>query len=226
MKAMILAAGRGARMRPLTDSIPKPLLPVRGKPLVVHLIEQLRQAGFADIVINVAHLGAMIEGALGDGAAHGVRIRYSREASALETAGGIAAALPLLGDGPFVVANGDIYSDFEFARLRLAAHALSQDTLAHLVLVENPPHHAAGDFCLRDGRLASEGAPRLTFCGIGVYHPELFAALVAGARHGLAALLRGPIASGRISGERHHGVWFDVGTPERLAQLDSFLRSR
>ena len=225
MKAMILAAGRGVRMRPLTDSTPKPLLPVRGKPLVVHLIERLRRAGFADIVINVAHLGAMIESALGDGAALGVRIAYSREARALETAGGIAAALPLLGEGPFVVANGDIYSDFSFERLRPIAQVLSEHTLAHLVLVDNPPHHAAGDFCLRQGMLMAEGVPRLTFSGIGTYHPALFSALAPGVRHGLAALLREPIASGRVSGEHHQGLWFDVGTPERLAQLQHLVGS-
>jgi MurNAc alpha-1-phosphate uridylyltransferase len=226
MKAMILAAGRGVRMRPLTDSTPKPLLPVRGKPLIVHLIERLRRAGFVDIVINVAHLGAMIESVLGDGAALGVRIAYSREAEALETAGGIAAALPLLGESPFVVANGDIFSDFEFERLRTVAQALSEDTLAHLVLVENPPYHVSGDFCLREGMLAAEGVPRLTFSGIGAYHPALFSALAPGVRHGLAALLRGPIANGRVSGECHHGLWLDVGTPQRLAQLEHLLGSR
>ena len=226
MKAMILAAGRGVRMRPLTDSTPKPLLSVCGKPLVVHLIEQLRRSGFDDIVINVSHLGAMIEGVLGDGAALGVRIAYSREAVALETAGGIAGALPLLGDGPFVVANGDIYSDFEFGRLRTVAETFSNGTLAHLVLVGNPPHHAAGDFCLREGMLAAEGSPRLTFSGIGAYHPALFSAMAPGAHHALAALLREPIASGRVSGEHYRGWWLDVGTPERLAQLEHHLAER
>jgi MurNAc alpha-1-phosphate uridylyltransferase len=226
MKAMILAAGRGVRMRPLTDFTPKPLLPVCGKPLVVHLIERLQRSGFADLVINVSHLGAMIESALGDGAALGVRIVYSREAEALETAGGIARALPLLGDGPFVAANGDIYSDFEFGRLRAAAEKLSTGTLAHLVLVDNPPHHAAGDFCLREGMLVAEGSPRLTFSGIGAYHPALFSAVAPGARHALAALLQAPIASGRVSGEHHRGLWLDVGTPERLAQLEYRLAGR
>jgi MurNAc alpha-1-phosphate uridylyltransferase len=223
MKAMILAAGRGVRMRPLTDSIPKPLLPVCGRPLVVHLIGQLRRAGFEDIVINVAHLGALIERALGDGTALGVRVTYSREAVALETAGGIAAALPLLGEGPFVVANGDIYSDFAFERLIPVGRTLSHGHPAHLVLVRNPPHHAAGDFCLRDGVVAADDSPRLTFAGIGAYHPALFATVAPGSRHALAPLLQELIARGRVTGERHEGLWHDVGTPERLAELERRL---
>jgi len=226
LKAMILAAGRGVRMRPLTNTTPKPLLPVCGRPLIAHLIDRLRGAGFDDIVINVSHLGAAIEGALGDGAALGVRIVYSREAEALETAGGIAAALPLLGDRPFVVANGDIYSEYEFERLRPIARQLARGSLAHLVLVANPPHHRAGDFCLRRGVLALEGEPRLTFSGIGVYRPELFSPLAPGARHSLAALLREPISRGEIGGEQYHGLWLDVGTPQRLAELDQHLAGR
>jgi MurNAc alpha-1-phosphate uridylyltransferase len=223
MKAMILAAGRGERMRPRTDSIPKCLLPVRGRPLITYLIEQLRRGGFVEIVINVSHLGSMIESALGDGAALGVGIAYSREAEALETAGGIAAALPLLGSEPFAVANGDVYSDFEFARLRSAARRLAPERPAHLVLVSNPPHHSGGDYCLREGMLAIEGGPRLTFSGIGAYHPALFVPLAPLARHSLAALLRQPIALGQVSGEEHPGVWHDVGTPQRLVELERHL---
>jgi MurNAc alpha-1-phosphate uridylyltransferase len=225
MKAMILAAGRGVRMGPLTDSTPKPLLPVCGKPLIVHLIERLRHYGFDHLVINVSHLGALIEGALGNGATLGVSIAYSREARALETAGGIATALPLLGEGPFVVANGDIYSDFDFGRLRAAACGLSTARPAHLVLVDNPSHHPAGDFSLVAGRLAQEG-PRLTFSGIGAYHPALFSPVAPGRAYPLAQLLRQPVGQGRVSGERHDGLWMDIGTPERLADLERHLTRR
>jgi MurNAc alpha-1-phosphate uridylyltransferase len=192
----------------------------------VHLIERLRRSGFDDIVINVAHLAAAIEGALGDGAALGVRIAYSREREALETAGGIAVALPLLGDRPFVVVNGDIYSDYEFERLRPLARKLATGRLAHLVLAANPPHHPAGDFCLRQGVLALEGEPRLTFCGIGVYHPELFSLLAPGDRYSLAALLREAISRGQVGGEQYDGLWLDIGTPQRLAELERHLAGR
>jgi MurNAc alpha-1-phosphate uridylyltransferase len=220
MRAMILAAGRGERMRPLTDATPKPLLPAGGKPLVVWLIEGLAAAGFRELVINHAHLGARLEAALGDGAAWGVRIAWSREREALETAGGIATALPLLGDGPFVAVNGDIHCDFPFARL---AHALPGDADAHLVLVDNPPHHPAGDFTLHAGRAGNAAAPRLTFAGIGVYRPSLFAGIAPGTRAPLAPLLRAAADRGRLSAERHAGAWTDVGTPERLAALDARL---
>ena len=223
MKAMILAAGRGERMRPLTDAVPKCLLPVRGRPLVTYLIERLRQSGFGEIVINVSHLGTVIESALGDGTALGVRIAYSREREALETAGGIAAALPLLGSGPFAVANGDVYTDFDFARLRPAAQRLARERPAHLVLVGNPVHHPEGDYCLRQGVLASEGGSRLTFSGIGTYHPSLFEQIAPGARCQLAALLHRPITTGQVSGEEHAGLWRDIGTPQRLAELDRHL---
>lgn len=226
MKAMILAAGRGVRMRPLSDTTPKPLLPVRGRPLIAHLIERLRRSGFDDIVINVSHLGAAIEAALGDGAALGVRIAYSREREALETAGGIAAALPLLGTRPFVAVNGDIYTEYGFERLQQFAEELASGALAHLVLAANPPHHPAGDFCLRQGVLALDGEPRLTFCGIGAYHPELFTPLAPGDRCSLASLLRAPISRGRVGGEQYHGQWLDVGTPQRLAELERHLAGR
>lgn len=227
MKAMILAAGRGERMRPLTDHTPKPLLPVAGRPLIVWLIERLVRAGIRDMVINVSHLGGMIKAALGDGVQYGARIVYSREQVALETAGGIAQALPLLGTSPFIVVNGDVFSDFDFARLSSVASALSgEGVLAHLVLVDNPPHHPGGDFCLSRGLIAAEGSERLTFSGIGAYHPKLFAPVVPGTRHQLAALLRTPIAQGRVSAEHHRGAWADVGTPERLGWVDQMLSAR
>jgi N-acetyl-alpha-D-muramate 1-phosphate uridylyltransferase len=224
MKAMILAAGRGERMRPLSDAVPKTLLRAGGRPLVAHLIERLARSGFSELVVNVSHLGALIERELGDGARHGVRIVYSREEQPLETGGGIAYALPLLGPEPFVAVNSDIYCDFDFARLPAVAAALAGGAAsAHLVLVDNPPHHAAGDFCLADGRVAADGARKLTFSGIGVYAPQLFAGIVRGAKCQLASLLRPAMAQGRVRGEHHRGLWMDIGTPERLAVLDRML---
>jgi MurNAc alpha-1-phosphate uridylyltransferase len=221
MRAMILAAGRGERMRPLTDATPKPLLHAGGKPLIVWLIERLAAAGFRELVINHAHLGERLEAALGDGTAWGVRIAWSREGEALETAGGIATALPLLGDAPFAAVNGDIHCDFDFARLSSALH---RDDDAHIVLVDNPPHHPRGDFTLDAGRVGNASAPRLTFAGIGVYRPQLFAGITAGTRAPLAPLLRAAADRGALGGERHGGAWTDVGTPERLAELDKRLR--
>ncbi|MDP3421650.1 MAG: nucleotidyltransferase family protein, partial [Thiobacillus sp.] len=199
---MILAAGRGERMRPLTDHTPKPLLAVGGKPLIVWHIDRLRAAGFGRIVINHAHLGQQIEDALGDGAAFGVSIAYSREGSALETAGGIATALPLIGVDVFPVVNGDIYCEYDFSRLAepMARLAAGQDQ-AHLVLIDNPPHHPQGDFVLEAGRVtATPLAPNpspLTFSGIGVYHRALFAGTPAGEKAPLAPLLRQAIDAGR-----------------------------
>ncbi|MBD5802111.1 D-glycero-alpha-D-manno-heptose 1-phosphate guanylyltransferase [Azoarcus sp. Aa7] len=225
MHAMILAAGRGERMRPLTDACPKPLLQAGGKPLIVWHIERLRDAGFTDIAINHAHLGAMIEAALGDGSAFGVRIRYSPEAEALETAGGIRQAMPLLGDAPFLVVNGDVFCDADLAALRARGAALPADgDLAHLLMVPNPEHHPDGDFHLADGRLQRNGEPRLTFSGIGVYHPALFAGIAAGTRAALGPLLREAMDAGRVGGTPHDGYWLDVGTPARLAELDARLR--
>ena len=226
---MILAAGRGERMRPLTDHTPKPLLSVGGKMLIVWHIERLRAAGFTHIVINHAHLGQQIEDALGNGAAFGVSIEYSREVSALETAGGIATALPLIDSEVFPVVNGDIYCEFDFSRLAepLARLAAGRDQ-AHLVLVDNPPHHPKGDFVLDAGRVV--GSPLtlhpspLTFSGIGVYHRALFAHTMAGEKAPLAPLLRLAIDAGRASGEHYSGQWVDVGTPARLAALDEELR--
>lgn len=217
MKAMILAAGRGNRMRPLTDHTPKPLLRAGGKPLIVHHIERLAAAGIRDLVINHAHLGEQIEAALGDGAAFGVHIRYSAEGEALETGGGIFKALPLLGDKPFLVLNGDVWTDCDVGDLRLA-----DGDLAHLVLVENPSHNPNGDFALAAGRIQAEGSPRDTFSGIGVYRPELFEGCTPGA-FPLAPLLRRAMQAGRVGGRRHSGRWFDIGTPERLAELDALL---
>ena len=226
---MILAAGRGERMRPLTDLTPKPLLSVGGKMLIVWHIERLRAAGFTHIVINHAHLGQQIEDALENIAAYGVSIEYSREVSALETAGGIATALPLIECEVFPVVNGDIYCEFDFSRLAepLARLAAGRDQ-AHLVLVDNPSHHPKGDFVLDAGRvvcspLTAHHSP-LTFSGIGVYHRALFAHTMAGEKAPLAPLLRQAIDAGRASGEHYSGQWVDVGTPARLAALDEELR--
>jgi MurNAc alpha-1-phosphate uridylyltransferase len=228
MKAMILAAGRGERMRPLTDRTPKPLLPVGGKPLIVWHLERLATAGLREVVINHAHLGGQIEAALGDGARWGLSIRYSPEPEgALETAGGIANALPLLGgDEAFLVINGDIYCDWDVAR---AATALAANDLAHLVLVPNPSHHPRGDFSLMGIEVGADvtaaGAQACTFSGIGIYRPQLFAGIRRGERAQLAPLLRAAMAAGRVSGELHAGRWTDVGTPQRLAELDAELGS-
>lgn len=219
MKAMILAAGRGERMRPLTDHTPKPLLIAGGKPLIRYHIERLAAAGIRELVINHAHLGAQIEAALGDGAGFGVEIRYSPEEQALETGGGIFRALPLLGPEPFLVVNGDVWTDVDLAGL-----ALDAGDLAHLVLVNNPPHNPKGDFVLVEGRVRSEGTPRLTFSGIGLYRPELFDGQTPGA-FPLAPLLRQAMKAGRVGGRHHGGHWFDIGTPERLALLDRRLSS-
>ena len=216
MKVMILAAGRGERMRPLTDRVPKALVEVAGKPLIVWLIERLVAAGLRELVINHAHLGAHLEAALGDGTRFGAHITWSAEREALETAGGIANALPLLGAAPFAVVNADVWCDFDGARLIAAARALEGRTrLAHLVLVPNPAHHPQGDFGLHAGAVTA-APPLLTFSGIGAYHPALFADVPRGAKAQLAPLLRAAMERGAVSGEQHSGVWLDVGTPERL----------
>lgn len=217
---MILAAGRGERMRPLTDATPKPLLQAGGKRLIEYHIEALRAAGIHEIVINHAWLGAQIEAVLGDGHRYGLRLHYSAEdVPGLETGGGIFRALPWLGTAPFVVINGDIWSDYPLERL-----PPEPDGLAHLVLVDNPPHHPQGDFALHDGRVRENGAPHLTFSGIACYRPELFAHCEEG-RFPLAPLLRAAIAQDAVSGEHYRGGWFDIGTPERLATLDALLGS-
>lgn len=212
-------------MRPLTDHCPKPLLEAGGKPLILHHIERLAAAGVRDIVINHAHLGHMIEHALGDGRRFGVRIGYSPEAVALETAGGIRHALWQLDEDPFLVVNGDIYCDLDLSRLLgRAAQLHAQDDLAHLVLVPNPPHHCEGDFALDHGRLRHLPTARLTYAGIGLYRPTLFGALSPGQRAPLGPLLHEAVAQDRISGELHAGYWLDVGTPCRLAALEHHLR--
>ena len=220
MKAMILAAGRGERMRPLTQSIPKPLLRVGGQSLIEYHLYALARNGIREVVINLSWLGEQISTYLGDGQRYGLRISYSQEgAIPLETAGGIIQALPLLGDAPFLLVNGDIYSEFDFAALPAK---ISGD--AHLLLVDNPAHHPQGDFALHGERLALQG-DRLTYSGIGIYSPRLFAQLAPGIRP-LAPLLREAIERGAISGQYFHGQWWDVGTPERLQQLDKFLHDK
>ena len=214
---MILAAGRGERLRPLTDHTPKPLLQAGGKPLIVWQLEKLAAAGFREVVINHAHLGGQIEQALGDGSRWGLRIRYSAEGQALETGGGICKALPLLGKGPFLVINGDVFTDLEYAGLVLA-----EGDLAHLVLVDNPPHHPQGDFVLQQGRVQAQGEPRLTFSGIGVYDARLFADCRP-EPFPLAPLLRRAMAKGLVSGAHHGGYWLDVGTVERYQELKNRL---
>jgi N-acetyl-alpha-D-muramate 1-phosphate uridylyltransferase len=223
MKAMILAAGRGERMRPLTDETPKPLLELCGRPIIEWTIERLARAGFKELVINHAHLGHMIETALGDGGRLGVSIRYSPEAAALETAGGIANALPLLGDYPFLVVNGDIFFDFDFASLR--SRALGS-ALAHLVLVPNPAQHPQGDFALREGNVREDGTPRWTYSGVGLYRPEFFQPVRPGDKARLAPLLRPAMGRGLVTGEIGSGEWHDIGTPERLASLNLSLATR
>ena len=225
MKAMILAAGRGERMRPLTDFTPKPLLKVGAKPLIVWHLERLAQAGFKEVVINHAHLGGQIEQALGNGSLWSMHIQYSAEQQALETAGGIANALPLLGDQPFLVVNGDIYTEIDFAPLANLAHSLPPN-LAHLLMVDNPPQHPQGDFAIVDGRLCESGVTKLTFSGVGVYQPSLFASVGRGQAAKLAPLLREAMAKQLATASYYDGVWHDIGTPERLQNLDQQLMTR
>lgn len=221
MKAMILAAGRGERMRPLTDHTPKPLLRAGGHCLIEHLIVALVNAGFRDLIVNLSHLGERIEDHLGSGGRYGACITYSWERpEPLETAGGIRQALPLLGDAPFLVVNGDIATDFPFARL----HSQPSGD-AHLVLVPNPAHHPEGDFALEGLQVSAALQGRRTFAGIGVYRPSLFAALPLG-RAPLAPLLRQAIPRQTVTGEIYPGFWMDVGTTDRLRELDTVLRQR
>lgn len=224
MRAMILAAGRGERMRPLTDHCPKPLLEAGGKPLIVWHLEALARAGVREVVINHAHLGAQLERALGDGSRWGLRIAWSPEPTALETAGGIAHALPLLGSEPFLVVNGDVSCDYPFERAQTIAQQMrAARLLAWCVLVPNPAHHPEGDFALDAGRLDVDRRA-LTFSGIGVYDPALFSGLDPHAPSRLAPLLREAARCDRAGAERFDGRWIDVGTPERLAELDAQLR--
>lgn len=215
MKAMILAAGRGDRLRPYTDALPKPLLPVAGKPVIEYTVEQLVAAGFQDIVINLAYLGQMIETALGDGSRFGARLSYSNEGeTGLETAGGIIHALPLLGDAPFLVVNGDIMTDYPYARLR----AVETDS-AYLVLVENPAHHSEGDFAIQEKTVRTRGDRFFTFSGIGVYSPAFFAGRPPG-KTPLAPLLREAMEKGLVGGEFYDGFWMDLGTIERFREAE------
>jgi len=222
---MILAAGRGNRMRPLTDLTPKPLLAVGGKPLLFRHLEKFARAGFGMVTINHAHLGGQIEAAVGDGSRWSLEVRYSAEAEALETAGGIRNALPLIARPAFAVVNGDVYSDYDYAGLAAAIDRLADaDTLAHLVLVDNPPHHPDGDFCLDDGLVCASGRQLLTFSGLGAYRAELFEPIARGEKHALAPLLRRQMPEGKVTGEHYRGLWSDVGTPGRLAELDARLQ--
>ncbi|MFW9267044.1 N-acetylmuramate alpha-1-phosphate uridylyltransferase MurU [Pseudomonas sp. NR3] len=221
MKAMILAAGKGERMRPLTLTTPKPLIRVAEIPLIEYHLRALVAAGFGEIVINHAWLGQQIEDHLGDGSRFGVRIVYSPEGEPLETGGGIFRALPLLGDEAFLVVNGDIWTDFDFSTLPRSLHAS-----AHLVLVDNPEHHPDGDFVLTDGKVheGASTADKLTYSGIAVLHPRLFDGCAAGAFK-LAPLLRKAMDHGQVSGERLQGHWVDVGTLERLAQVEKLIEA-
>lgn len=218
---MILAAGRGERLRPLTDALPKPLVAVAGKPLIEYHIERLAAAGFTDIVINCAWLADVLQQQLGDGSRFGVALHFSVETEALETGGGIKKALPLLGDEPFLVINGDIF----IAHLPALPQQLAPDCLAHLWLVANPPHHPAGDFALQSGKVHSDGTDKFTFSGIGIYHPALFAECQQ-ARFALGPVLRNAMAHGQVSGEMMSDYWCDVGTIVRLAEAEAFAKQQ
>lgn len=217
LSVMLLAAGRGERMRPLTDTTPKPLLPVAEKPLIVHHLQALAAAGFHHIVINHAWLGELIEQALGDGSRWNLGIRYSAESEALETGGGIFKALPLLSD-PFIVINGDVFAEVDFSSL-----SMEENDLAHLLMVENPSHNPGGDFQLADGRVSEAGDHKLTYSGIGLYRKALFDDCRSG-KFPLAPLLRKAMQQYRVGGQLLEGEWIDVGTPQRLQQLEQLLR--
>ncbi len=222
MRAMLLAAGRGERLRPITDVLPKPLVRVAGRALIEYHLEKLARAGIGEVVINLSWLGGQIRAALGDGARFGLAIRYSEEGPVpLETGGGIARALPLLGPEPFLVVNADVWTDLDFTTLG----TLPEGAEASIVLAPNPEHHPAGDFALRDGKVVEAPAERFTYTGIGLYRPEFFAGGPSG-RFPLLPLLRRAIAAGRLLGRVHRGEWCDVGSPERLAWLDAHVRAR
>lgn len=223
MKAMLLAAGRGERLRPITDRLPKALVRAGGKPLIHWHLERLAAAGCREVVINVSHLGEQIVDYIGDGRRFGLQVAYSREASPLETAGGIAQALPLLGSAPFLLVNADIYCEVAFAPL--LAHPLGS-MAAHLILVPNPAHRARGDFSLENGRVGSGGGARYTYAGVAVMSPRLVAPVEPGAKAPLAPLLYAAADGQRLSGQLFTGLWQDVGTPERLAELETQLATR
>jgi len=221
MKAMILAAGKGERMRPLTDQIPKPLLEVAGKPLIVWHLEKLAQANFKEVIINHAYLGEMIETFIGDGSKWNLKITYSREGSPLETAGGIKKALPLIGDQPFLVVNADIYTDFNYATIK---NRNLNNFKGHLVMVKNPKQHPDGDFVLKNNQIELEGQERLTFSGIAIYQPKIFEDINIELVAKLAPILKKLIGAKCFSGEAYQGLWFDIGTPERLNEVNLFLK--
>jgi MurNAc alpha-1-phosphate uridylyltransferase len=223
MKAMLLAAGRGERLRPLTDRLPKPLVPVGGKPLIAWHLDRLADAGCREVVVNVSHLGERIVERLGDGAEWGVRIAFSREPQPLETAGGMALARGLLGPDPFLLVNGDVYCEVDFARLLRCSLG---ERLAHLVLVRNPAHHPAGDFTLDAGKVGNAPSPRYTYAGIAVIAPRLFAGVAAGSKAQLAPLLRAAAERLQVGGELFEGTWLDVGTVERLSALEAYLAAK
>ena len=226
MKAMILAAGRGERMRPLSDTTPKPLLEAGGKPLILWQLERLVAAGFTDVVVNVAHRGEAIAAALGDGSRFGATINYSLEPEPLEVGGGIATALPLLGDGMALIVSGDVYAEYDYASLRARATAMgaiSAPPHLHMVMVPNPGHHAGGDFSLANGRLALDGASRVTFGNVALYRTALFRELPRGEKLKFLPLFLDWIGRGWVSGELYTGIWANVGTPEELARLDRHL---
>ena len=223
MKVMILAAGRGERLRPLTETLPKPLVEVAGEPLLGRHLERLARAGYGHAVINVSHLAGKIIAPFSDRGHRGLTIDWSHEAEPLETAGGIAQARELLGPDPFLLVNADIWCDYDFSRLR--NHDLGK-RLSHLLLVPNPPHHLAGDFSLERGVVGNARAPRYTYAGIAVLSPRLVAGIGAGQKAQLAPLWRAAAERGEVSGELHEGLWSDVGTPERLAELEARLNKR
>jgi len=224
MKAMILAAGRGERMRPLTDSCPKPLLAVAGKPLIVWQIERLVAAGITELVINHAHLGGQIESVLGDGHDYGARIVYSAEAVALETAGGVVQAMHLLGAAPFLVVSADIYVECDYRLLAESAALLADGSLAYLWMVANRAWHPQGDFALVDGYLRAAGEPRLTYSNLGIYHPDFFARVAPGTWLPLRPLLDQAISVGKVKGARYDGLWENIGTPAQLTDLNDRLQ--
>jgi MurNAc alpha-1-phosphate uridylyltransferase len=222
--AMILAAGRGERMRPLTDHIPKSLLQVAGKPLIFWHLEKLADAGFTRVVINHAHLGEQIEAAVGDGSRWNLNVLFSPESPALETAGGICKALPLLREPIFAVVNADVYSSYDYAALITAIRHMEAASVAHLVLVNNPPHNPAGDFSLQRNLVCAPVGRVFTYSGIGAYRAALFNSITPGTRHALAPILRAQMAMGKVTGEHSDAEWDDIGTPERLANLEARLQ--
>ncbi len=221
---MIFAAGRGERMRPLTDTVPKPLLPLGGKRLIEYQLEALARAGFAEIIINTAWLGAQFETSLGNGNNYGITIAYSHEGEALETVGGIVKAAPMLGFRPFVTTSGDVYTDFDYGKLLPSLLRIERGEVdAHFVLADNPPFHPQGDFAVRDG-LASRSGEKLNFSGIACWHPKLFAGFVAGRKEKLFPWANALIDARRVSAERHAGIWENLGTPQQLAALERRIK--